>query len=59
MASLAGDAYLSWSAKVAGGGSMTAYFHHVPLKEKATNDDYMKMSVAEYKSVEAMENLYA
>ena len=44
---------------MAEGGSMTAYFHHVPLMRKAANDDYMKMSVAEYKSVEAMENLYA
>ena len=59
MASHAGDACPSWSAKVAEGGSMTAYFHHVPLMKKATNDDYMKMSVAEYKSVEAMANLYA
>ena len=46
MASHAGDACPSWIAKVAEGGSMTAYFHHVPLMRKATKDDYMKMSVA-------------
>ena len=59
MASHAGDASHGWSGEVAEGGSIAAYLHHVLSIKKATNDDNMKMSVAEYKGVEAVDNLYA
>ena len=44
---------------MAEGGSIAACLPHVLNIKKATSDDNMKMSVAEYNGVEAVDNLYA